>query len=492
MLTRGTSFPGKMTFQSGENKEKAMTRPVSYQHSKHLCVIAAAILVAHTMNFGALGIAAVLVYIPYALSRPAFAIAMVILVLSVMPPVPRSVGWEEIIFCLTFATAIGRWFFPFCKNPRIPATPVTGTSLAFLGLAIASILPASLAGTPMSLWFRGIAPFLTFTIFIPALNDLKTKEARRVIVTALFLSGGMFAVQILMVIPQAWMPASTTSHWIALRAKLPANAFQPAILAAGSFCVGQLALPPSQIHRRYILWFIFLTAAISLTFLRSMILILAILGFLAVMINFYMNPYIIPRVLGKGIKLVAMLAVCFAVSLFIPAVLNFYLLVFKTFTMRFGTGEYSYLESGRYLEWGAILKLAGSTDLWRLVTGWGLGKKITFFHIYLGKELTYGYTHCILSYILLTTGCIGYAFFGALTLSTAALMKHAAFTVPRDELPVFYGFSAALVSMMMYAMLQSVFRHFGFNVLAAVLLASIAQMYTTTFRSPEKESPCAE
>nr|WP_321258544.1 hypothetical protein [uncultured Pseudodesulfovibrio sp.] len=469
-----------------------MTRTESSQQIKHLCVLAAVILMAHITDIGGLGIVAVLVYIPYALSRPAFAIAMTLLALSVMPPVPRSIGWKEIIFCLTFATAMGRWLVLFCKDSRIPATPVTVPALAFLGLAIASILPAALAGTPILLWVRGIAPFLAFTIFLPALSDLKTQEARRVIVTALFLSGGMFAIQILMVIPQAWMSAATTHHWIALRAKLPANAFQPAILAACSFCVGQLALPPSQINQRYILCFIFLTTAISLTFLRSMILILAILGFMAVMVNFYMNPKLLQRVLGKWIKLAIVLAVCFVASLFIPAVLNFYLLIFKTFVMRFGSGEYSFFESGRYLEWVAILNLADATDLWRLGTGWGLGKKITFLHIYLGKELTYGYTHCILSYILLTTGIIGYAFFGTLVISTTALMKRAAFAIPKDELPRFYGFSAALISIMMYAMLQSVFRHFGFNVLAAVLLASIAQMYTTTFHSLTKDSSCAE
>jgi O-antigen ligase len=398
------------------------------------------------------------------LQAPAWGLAVLLPLVSVIAPAPQAVGIGELLFsAILLATAVGL----FLRQDRAARLDPLGASvLVLLGLMSVSVIWATAYGTSLDEWFRGIVPFLALLLVVPS-TRLHVPRAD-VLILASFYGAGMWACYGTLVSGSGGISSAIESaDALQIRMALSHEAYQIPLVAPWAFALGAVLLG-NQRRRIHITALIVLSVAVALTFLRSIVLIGLGLVIVALVVLYLRRERV------RAVASTVALAVVGIAAATAGGLVN---LIASGYGARFGD------QSGvaiRMDELSAVIQHVSISP----VLGLGLGYAYSYYREGSAGYWVGAYTHNVLSYALLTMGVVGLVALSAMLVlmvrrSLAALMDTA--PIAAD---VRYGLAFAMLSVIAYGMVQSTFRTLGFAVVLSVCCIGLQRLAAQSTDAP--------
>ncbi len=390
---------------------------------------------------------------------------IILVTTSLISPTPRSLGlgeWAYIFFvmCLVLFSAIPT----LMRGLQLPKSYLYAPMLTmFLVLILSAWQAMVVNGVDPYLWLRGFIPFLNYFIFFPLVAvGIRRLQGLQLLVGALLVSSMIISTQII-ITAVIYYP-----NWFMIRANLPEHAFQPHILASFGFLVGYATEIAGKKRMVVFLLALFFFVCMIITLSLSFLLIAIMMGLFAALKNIRRL-----RSLNWLMVLGCILLMIIVSSSMIrdPAGSFRSALVYRLLRQISDISE-----TARWKEIEAVLEEFKKSPLF----GNGLGYQYSYYRSAIDLEWTGGYTHNIVTYILLTTGLTGLMvsvwLSGALFLEIKVTYRRIKKARLEDLRALFWGIVFCLVSLMMYSLVQSIFRALAFPLIASVVLAGIVRM----------------
>lgn len=403
----------------------------------------------------ALGVIVTATVFPMLLVRPALSIALLFPIVAILPPAPDSMGIYEMGYTVAFGAAMLSWLIWATVHRKPP--PLRGSLLTILVLLfcmVGSFFTARVYFTPMDEWIRGLTPFLNLLIIFPAYYAFRSSNDRLVLLAGVYTGGLIVAIQTVILGSRGLATAVETGNALFIRGSLEGGSYQAIFIGPAAFSLGALILGG---RRRWLhgVIFILLWGAISLTLLRSLIIILVALLLLAAILYVKESFNLISLIRGFITVVAGAVAAGSVLSQRGHLVVD---IIVSGFLERAAFGN----TVQRFSEYEAVWRVARDN----LITGHGLGFEYSYYRPGYGMRHD-TYTHNLFSYMLLTLG-IG----GVLLIAMLAwfLAKDAvlALTYKADDRDVITGILFTLAAVSIYVMFQSVFRTISFSLIIGV------------------------
>ena len=399
--------------------------------------------------------------------RPLNGIFILLPLTVILPPAPQEIGPIELGYIIIFAfTALmGTFKYRNVKN-RI-SLPL----LCLFALIVVSFFTRQLSDTSLYHWVRGVVPFLNLIMFFIILSDLRDMfDVNRIIWMFRIIAALIIVLVTAAVIPGIGGILST-GNYIELRASLAQGSFGPLTIMLPVFLS---ALWLSPIHRSKIdlLLVILLVFVNTLTLLRSAVIIFFIIG--ALFVRKYSIKDIDRTLLKVMLLLFLMALLSFASYMLSENVSSFVNLIYTGFTDRFARLET--IGDVRTLENRVVLQHFMESPL----LGHGLGYQFSYDRgNFMGRSYLWsgGYTHNIFTYFLLVFGIPGIIL---LVWITIAVWKEYIAEQKRSDNARARGYMYAtgigILTLFLYANVQSVFRSVSYMFILSVLLAILVKI----------------
>ena len=367
-----------------------------------------------------------------------------LLMTAFIPPAPHTIGIGEITYAV-LVTVILLWFIlrllagP-CVLQRSYFYPLLGV---FAFLLVLSMWPSFVVNNVSPyLWLRGAIPFLIYAIILPLVYTVKTLTDLYILIGSLILSALVIALN------SIYSIADAKGYW---RVLLPAHTFQPHLIAAFAFLTGYATEVKGL--RKVSAWIVsfFFLVIILITESRSLIMLAAVAAVVSLLRG--------GRVLTKLLRL----AVVAVVAVVLVTILQRNVENVDVFR-RFARGI---VDPTRIEETKAVLAEFAKNP----ILGNGLGYQYTYERTSIRLIWEGGYTHNLVTYVLLTMGLVGVIvlLLAGVTLIQEVLLslrviQHSA---SQEAKALFWGSYYALCMTLGYALFQSVFRTLGFPLIVS-------------------------
>jgi hypothetical protein len=399
--------------------------------------------------------------------------AMLMVVVTFIPPVPREVGLWEVAYVLLFAVILITGFFAALSGPmRIPRNAIVPPILFFYAMMVAWAPISTFNEVTWGEWLRELIPYLNFLLLPLLLFAIRRPGDFHILLGGAVVGSVSYTLQILFKLDVAAASFAAGRPGM-LRASLTDNAFQAVPIIMVGFCLGVLSAPDA---RRRLAWLALLGVTILgvlLTFARGPLVFTLALGSIA-LLRLFSRPVHSPVMMRRvaiGTAVVMLFAGAAGGVIPIPNKVERTFALGATFyKQRFDrviTGN----DSGRGLENRAVVRAVGKS----IVFGKGPGFDVSFYHVNRAAWVTRSYTHNVMTYAYLHFGLFG-------VVALFWLLGGIAFEAWRSYPGrggganwLWSGIVFGLAAAFFYVSIQSTFRHNSL-VLIATIFSSILIM----------------
>lgn len=391
-------------------------------------------------------------------------VCLLLILAAIIHPAPSGVGPLEALYAVTAAATMAAWAVTIIRDRHLGLGPAGRAGVAFVAVLILSIAWALPIGTSLSAWARGLVPFLNLLLVLPLVRSVPAGRSRELVVGALALAAMIVAAQ------TYWTTISLIPVMLEMRTALivqhyaAPNAYSAILVGMGAYSLGA-ALSPGDGRRRHAILLGLLLPAILLTFLKTLLLIFALLGLALGVAALRRGALTAARhrvaALPRRRQVLLVAAATAGVLLLVAGPGRVfggaYLAKFAAFLGTLAEGN------TRTSEYAAVL------EAWsrRPVLGNGLGYEYSYFRPELGTTWSDTYTHNLLSYALLTAGVLGLA---VALVFLVRVVRHA-WEARGSSHAWAHGAAAAAYGLIGYAMLQATYRSLGYWLVFAVVVA---------------------
>lgn len=394
-------------------------------------------------------------------------------VVTLLPPVPREVGLWEVAYVLLFAVVMITGLFAALSGPmRIPRNAVVPPILLFYAMMVVWSPISLMNDVTWGQWLRELIPYLNFLLLPLLLFAIRRPADFYVLLGGAIVASISYTLQILFKLDVAAASFAAGRPGM-LRASLTDNAFQAVPIIMVGFCLGVLSAPDV---RRRLPWLALLgvtTVGLLLTFARGPLVFSLALATVA-LVRLFSRP-VHASVLMRRVAIASAIVMLFAGAaggiVPIPNKVERTVALGATFyKQRFDrviTGN----DSGRGLENRAVVRAVGRS----VVFGKGPGFDVSFYHVNRASWVSRSYTHNVMTYAYLHFGLVG-------VLALLWLLGGIAFEAWRSYPGrsggrnwLWSGIVFGLVAAFFYVSIQSTFRHNSL-VLIATIFTSILIM----------------
>ncbi|MCS7254558.1 MAG: O-antigen ligase family protein [Armatimonadetes bacterium] len=388
-------------------------------------------------------------------------VGLILLNTAFIDPAPHSIYIGEIVYIGLFVIVI----FIFATQVLMRGSIQISSNYLYIPLLCIFILTiASLwqgivvNGTPFYLWLRGFIPFVNYLIFFLLIRELRSLSNLYILIGFLLASALVILFKIIFVIANAY-----PLNLLEIRAALPRHAFQPHILASFGFLIGYATESSGKKRLCAILLALIFLASMLVTISRSLTLLAILIGIIGIM-----RRTRFPVILLKLIILCITFAFLFSL-ISAKKTVNLHSIWISRFSRNI-------LEDVRVEESAAVLKEFAKHP----ILGNGLGYQYSYYRSAINLEWEGGYTHNFITYILLTMGLVGLIIFlwllGTILLELHLTYKAVAKSQNEQIRSIFWGLVLCLIGVLLYSLMQSIFRALAFPIIVSFTLAGIVSL----------------
>lgn len=403
--------------------------------------------------------------------KPKIGILGLLIVVAIMPPVPRQIGIVEILFVGLYVLVMSSWILKtiFTGKDLLFNSLILKILSVFILICFLSIFKSLLNNISMESWGRGFFPFLMLLLSFSIAREFKSTKDTWLLLSAFILSNLLYSLQ-------TWLPlflnfpSLFSSNPIStIRSTLPPYAWQNLPLAGFALLIGlSKYLPKGRLRLFLKLLAIFFGLTVLITFSRSMIsaMIVTLLFSFVISINW--------RNLSK--RFVQALIILVILILFSLIIIRFTPLspLFTDFLSRFTflTTNEATPVIVRLIDYNVALK----NFLAQPIFGWGLGATFEFYRIGFGIYREVAYTHNLFTYLLLYLGLVGFMCFVYLLYTLFRGLFALRMNNDLHIRAVTEGLLLSVVSVLFYAQFQTSYKSFTFNIFLAIVIGLFARM----------------